>query len=130
MKKYIEMLQAEGAKWIQGGWEPKTGDSTDQGFTVGTPPKILASVQIRDKSGWINQWPKSHLLWLPSIEDLLGMLGNEGYLLSEFLVDLEQFVRGSSCPFEMVLYKNIKSVILCFIQHELKGLHWKGWEWK
>ena len=127
MGTYIKMLRAKGAEWIQKKWMKADGDFYVEYWeiTPGEWRRVSELLSMMPKH--VPHWERT--IWLPSIEDLLGMLKSDNYLIHELLIDINHFMLSPMCPFEFILFDNFKETILAFIQHELKGLKWGGEEW-
>ena len=134
---YTKMLRAKGAEDIQKEHEWKIGDKTDKGVIVMLYPesgKPNYTVLTSEATWLIND-----LLWLPSIEDLLGMVEPIFCRIVPTLSEALDELYGAFYSFcfdnktiEQWPYGHKVSnqeLWLAFIQHELKGLEWNGEEW-
>ena len=125
MENYVKMLRAPGADWIQEAWVPKVGHRTDRGFIIGI--HIPGSTcLIRDESEWVNLYSIKSVLWLPSIEDLLGMVDwdNEERYATLFRLDGKFAINlGRSRVFYGLSWAECW---LQVVQHIVKSLSWDG----
>ena len=139
-EQYIKMLRAKGAEWIQEGYKWKDGDwyladYTDTGWINGIERRLFSVhnfgdetlKELRNTEPRDGKTGKVKIFYLPSIEDLLGMMRKEDSYLDDYELvgDFYEFL-------VKILAYNFESMTelwFAFIQHELKGLKWDGEEW-
>lgn len=123
MDQYTKMCKA--ATEIQKAWEPKVGQRFYENETTWYFPdwdKSGAGVEI-SKDGWdalVGIVTKDgRIVYLPSIEDLIEMSGEEP---KGFWYQIVGFMAGDDRD-------DIKEIILDYIMHILHNKSWNGEEW-
>ena len=132
MENYVKMLRAPGAEWIQEAWVPKVGDRTDKGFVVSkvyTETGNLRFLSVKDYHEPKNNYYILDLLYLPSIEDYLGMVDKKDYAICQAVFELSDFIRDRFV-YCSERFKTWPELIFTFVQHKVKRLSWDGEGWR
>lgn len=132
---YKKMLSAPGAEWIQKSHELKFGDTAEDSageiwvvrrFLPDHDPACYKVAGPTSDMGCKN-FQRHSLIWLPTIEDLLGMCHAQWpWSLDHTPNGLYIFSFGSY----VYHHQDEKVAILQGIQAELKGLSWTGERWE
>ena len=140
MENYVKMLRAPGAEWIQKAWVPKVGDAyyiLPTAFTKEYWPKaenkighirtaLLCTFLGCEYCYW--KAPDA-VLWLPRVEDYLGM-GNvtveKLFLFCYNLHSQRYYKNGYIEQFQ----SSWPELMLAFVQHEIKSSPWDGEGWR
>jgi len=132
-EQYIKMCNCPE---IQDKWEPKVGDRTDCGIITNIINRESIIVYY-DRSGHFPEFGFDELKWLPSQEQLQGMLLTPSIGHYELVENFWDFVWGldneadleSNEEGEYLLYRNINQLWLAFVMYELHDKKWeeRGW---
>ena len=126
IKMRLAMKDSPEGDWIQEAWVPKGGDGTDKG--------LITAISIRGHIGTVLNNYGYHTckidkyLWLPSVEDYLGMVDWEDDLSCENLTAIGDVLSYSYDYFKQ--FKTWPELMLAFVQHEIKSLSWDGEGWR
>jgi len=118
MDNIIKMLRAPGAEWIQESWVPKVGDRTDKGFILGWHNSFIFLADDMPHA-----YSKEDLLYLPSIEDYLGMVEGNIQSVLNALTMFNLYHAHST-------YTTWETLMLGFVQHKVQSLKWNGEGWR
>ena len=125
IKMRLAMKDSPEGDWIQEAWVPKMGDRTKEGLILKVYPGHLYIVSLHRRYNV----SKEHVLWLPSIEDCLGMVDwdNEERYATLFRLDGKFAINlGRSRVFYGLSWAECW---LQVVQHIVKSLSWdrEGW---
>ncbi len=114
-------------KWIQDGWELKVGDWTDFGLVchIDWDTKDVKIRSMHERSA--NWFAKKTVIWLPTIEQLMGMLNKRSYKIyyywdSGYTVLIEY-------PFQSYKSDLLEIALIQVVMHELHGKKRDGERW-
>jgi len=118
---------------MQNGWVPKIGDWTDKGLIVSISKRYIESRNLRPfpqlsiKNQSVVNKDKDNVIYLPSIEQLMGMVWNKeeedpGHLMGR-IGDFFYSDKYTGDPDSM------RELWLAFVMHECYDLKWSGTEW-
>ncbi|MFC1567341.1 hypothetical protein ACFL3R_00705 [Thermodesulfobacteriota bacterium] len=113
---------------IQDAWEPRVGDWTDKGMVCHIADNNLNNIIIRTRASESLYgraiYQKKDLTWLPTQEQLQGMLG---YPLGGLVTTFCEWLDDVTFPVGEI--RTMNQLWLAFVMHELHGKKWDGKEW-
>ena len=147
VKMRLAMKDSPEGDWIQDLWVPKVGDAyyiLPTAFTREYWPKAenkIGHIKTTLMCAFLGceycYWEAPDaVLYLPSIEDYLGMLPSPVENIAEILMDIEEWLSqeyGDSFAFihySKIPFKTWPELILAFVQHKVKSLSWDGEGWR
>lgn len=138
MDNYVKMCDYPK---IQDGWEPKVGDWTDRGLVIFHETARDAYELLID-TGKVERyevWDKHELIYIPIIEQLMGMLGEDQgvfhiwdlvckfWLWSNESSFCYEDSEGINIPHQS---RTMQELWLAFVMHELFSKRWTGSVWE
>lgn len=127
---------------IQDGWEPKIGDWTDKGVMVrilyqGIDSEIgFAGEYILNYGKGEFQVYYEEFIWLPTIEQLMGMVDKDEEFEGALIDFTNEFHPDGNHPDYCLdddfnfIFKSWQELCLAYIMRELHNKKWNGEKWE